>query len=794
MTPIFKAQVKGYDEINLSKVFDLFKSKWYYVAISMAMALIGSKLYLRYTPPLYTANSTIKVEDNKSPFQDLGFAENMDKLIDNIQTEMEILKSRQMVLAALDEMNIKNRYYNVGTLLTSDMYKFSPFEVVYESEDEGNPIPYGRMYSLSYLGGDKFMLGIPYNNEEQNLELTVGEVVEDRGFRFRIIRKPSKKFPLNKTARYQWKPIKPSTLMGRARAGLNVEQLGYQVSIIKISSKDHVPGFAKDFVNTLAQIYVQENINTKTRAADQALEFISKQLASIKEGVEESEAILENFKENKELVNVEQKIASGVGQLQEYISGLSQLRLDSIEIAALLDQVNSEKDQVLSMPLNLQGQMDPNLSSLIGGFNQVVSEKVREQQSKTKTHPKIVELEARLKDLRRSIRANVQSLERSTLKKLKYFRDEINGSRQRLRDIPETQRIYVGLMREYQVKEKIFSTLLERQAEASIARAAVVPSVRIIDRASIPTYPVSPKTTRVYILGGGMGFFIGIILVLISGFLKNTIVYREEVENLSLTPIIGAVRRSNISLKHKYPRLQIIENPKSSLSESIRAIRTNLQFISPDKKSKVISITSTVSGEGKSFITINLAGIISMLNRRVVIMDMDLRKPKLHYSFGLTNSSGISTYLVGKTELDEILISTEYENLDVITSGPIPPNPAELIQSFRMELLLMELKKKYDYILIDTPPIGLVTDGTSLLKMSDIALYVLRADYSKKSYASIPDQLAEDHKIKNLYIILNSVSQTSGGRYTGYGYKGYSSGYYSDDKVKTPWWKVWKRL
>jgi capsular exopolysaccharide synthesis family protein len=260
-----------------------------------------------------------------------------------------------------------------------------------------------------------------------------------------------------------------------------------------------------------------------------------------------------------------------------------------------------------------------------------------------------------------------------------------------------------------------------------------------------------------------------------------------------VTPIIGVVRRSSESLKQKYPLLMSVEHPKSSLSESIRSIRTNMQFISPDKESKIVSITSTVSGEGKSFITINLAGIISLLNVRVVILDMDLRKPKLHFSFGQDNSAGLSTYLVGKNSLDEILKKTQYKSLDIITSGPIPPNPAELIQSQRMTDLLAELRTQYDYILIDTPPIGLVTDGASILKLSDIALYVIRADYSKKSFAQNPDQLVEDHNIRNLYIILNSVSAANR-RYGGYGYKIYGSGYYSDDKKPSARWKFWQRL
>ena len=276
--------------------------------------------------------------------------------------------------------------------------------------------------------------------------------------------------------------------------------------------------------------------------------------------------------------------------------------------------------------------------------------------------------------------------------------------------------------------------------------------------------------------------------------LNTILTYREEIENASLTPVIGVVRKSSKSINQKFPKLIVTESPKSSLAESIRAIRTNLQFISPGKDTKIIAITSTVSGEGKSFITINLGGIIAMLDLKVVILDLDLRKPKLHYSFDDDNSAGVSTYLVGKSTLDEVLLSTDVDNLQIITSGPIPPNPAELVQSPRMQELLDKLAEKYDYILIDTPPIGLVTDGATLIKKSDISLYVIRAEYSKRSFATLPDQLVDEHQIKNMYIVFNSVS-ASGRRYGGYGYKVYSyGGYYSDDPIKEPWWKFWKRI
>jgi tyrosine-protein kinase Etk/Wzc len=786
----FKSASNSPEEINFSKIFDLFQSRWYFVVISLLISIVLCKLYLRYTKPIFQASASVRVEedDNLQTFglmQAFGFG----NWTDNIQSEIQLIRSRSMVNDALQEMDIHCLYYLVGTVVTAEMYRDdTPFLVLYDSTTTA---PFGTMISLRYQGGNKYSVAYVGNEENGEIEAYFGEKVNLSGFEFQVVKRETARYQLLQGVQYRFQPVSLSTLSGRATNGLTVEQSGYLVPILKITHQDFVAKFATEFINTLVEVYQRKDITRKTQAASQALKFIQEQIDTIKTSVGQAENVLTQFKEDKEFVDVTAKMNFDMEFLRASEENKIELTVLLMDIGRLQQDL-AKGDTLLSIPYSLQGQSDPILVALLGSYNSIIQERQTALRTYTPTHPRIVDFNQKLEDMRASITENIRAFRKSIEDKLSYFNREAEQSRDGLRSIPRTQAMYQSLIREFEVKEKILSTLLEKKAEAQIAKASIVSSVQILDRAQIPSKAVSPIGQKVYIIGCGLGICFGLLLILLSGLLKSTLSYREEIERISVTPIIGVVNRSQESLKNKYPRLQILDNPKSSLSESIRSIRTNMQFVAADKTHKMVAVTSTISGEGKSFITINLGGMISLLGLKVVILDMDLRKPKLHYSFGHDNSVGLSTYLVGQNKLDEVLTKTEMGNLWIIPSGPIPPNPAELVQSQRMENLLTKLLEDFDYVLVDTPPIGLVTDGTTILKRADIALYVIRADYSKRSFAQNADHLTEEQNIRNLYIIFNSVSATNR-RYGAYGYKVYGSGYYSDDKPEYPKWQFWKR-
>ncbi|MFM2375103.1 MAG: hypothetical protein RLZZ165_200 [Bacteroidota bacterium] len=790
MRKVFQPKNPNNEEINLAKILDLFRKRWYFLVGSFVLSIILCKLYLRYTKPVYSAETTVRVQDNKQMSEGLGLMEGMGfgLMQDDIQSEIQLIKSRTMVSSAIKKMHFDCLYYLVGTIITSEIYKDdAPFVVIYDST---SAVQYGRLFSLYYLEGNKYKLVYQDGTDRREKQCYFGESIDIDGFRFQIIKRETPRYGLIPGAEYKWQAIRWETMIGRTINGLRVEQSGYLVPILRITLQDNVASFTSAFLNTLIEEYRRQDIERKMLAANQALMFIQDQIDTIRSSVNIAENVLQDYKQEKEFFNVEMKFSSDMGKLKSEEENRMKLLLRKLEIERLENELKTG-DTIAAVNSAMEGFQDPLLGSLISSYNSVVLEKTAALPVYTEKHPKVQELGLKQNDLRRSILENIESLKDDNAQKLAYFDQLLANSKESLKSLPETQKVLQSLMREFEIKEKILLTLLEKQAEARIGKASIVSSVQIMDRAITPSYPISPNPRNSYIIACGLGCCLGLFLIMVAGMLKNTISYREEIESMSFTPIIGVVHRVTQSLQHKYPRLLSIENPKSSLSESFRGIRTNLQFLAADKSSKVVTITSTVSGEGKSFVTINLAGMLAMLETRVVIIDMDLRKPKLHYSFGNDNSVGLSTLLVGKSTLEKTLRKTDYNNLDIITSGPIPPNPSELIVSPRMTELLTSLRETYDYILIDTPPIGLVTDGTTLMVNADIALYVMRADYSRRVYAKIPDKLSEDHNIRNIYIVFNSVS-TANKRYGGYGYRIYGHGYYSDDNLPSRWWEIWK--
>lgn len=790
-----KSNISGVEEISISKIADIFRKRWYLIPIFMVIAVAMAQIYIRYSKPIYRASGTVKVETYNNPMHNLGLFQELNNFNSNVEAEIEIIKSRELVRRALERMDVKVSYYLVGTVLTAELYKKSPFKV--HLVDGSEPY-YDLLFSLEAISENKFKLGWLEGEKERFKEYHFGEKVTMGKCEFRVVRLEETPRYLVPGQIYKFNFNRIGSLVSRAMGSLNVEQMGFMVSIIKISSTDYVPGFAADLVNSLSRVYLEQDSSIKTRAASQAVDFIEDQLDTLELRVRRSESTLEQFKRSKRIIDFDQqgmKVMDKLGNFEKVIEELElqELLFDSLiaqldDTILVWDRFNFDLDDVSNQVLN----------DLTASFNSATKELEEAKRKLPSTSPKIQTLQSTVDRLRADIREAIKSKRSSNSKRIRYYERLIVGVQDSLGEVPAIQRQLVNLQREYKVNESVFNTLLEKRAESQIARASIVSAIRIIDKATEPKVAIAPIHTRVYTIGVGTGICVGVIIILMIGLLKTTITYKEEIESIAKTPLIGVVRRSPTSLNNKYPRLAVIENPKSALSESIRAIRTNLQFVLPDKKSKMIAITSTVSGEGKSFITINLAGIISLLERRVVILDLDLRKPKLHFSFGVDNSKGLSTYLVGKSTQEEVLIETEYPNLDIITSGPIPPNPAELLQSERMKKLLENLQETYDYILVDTPPVGLVTDGMSLIRVSDITLYVVRADYSKRSYVLFPDQMVQDQQVKNLYMVLNSVHHAGGryGRYGKYGkYGSYgrsSSGYYIDDVERRRWWKFWQ--
>lgn len=391
-------------------------------------------------------------------------------------------------------------------------------------------------------------------------------------------------------------------------------------------------------------------------------------------------------------------------------------------------------------------------------------------------------------------------------KNIQYLDNQLGQVNSTIAALPAAQRDMVSLQRDFDINDKVYSFLSEKKLEAQISRAGILPGATIIELAQPNFNPVSPNEHNIHRTATILGLAIGLGLIILIRILNPYIYDKETIESLTSIPILGVIRKFPYALDESSEQILAISKPKSIFAESVRSVRTNLSFLSSEKASKVICITSEVAGEGKSFVAVNLSSTLSLIDKKVILIGADLRRSRLHKTFHVANDIGLTNYLAHQTEIDDIIHHSEQENLDFIVSGPVPPNPSELLHSKRMNVLIETLKTMYDIVMIDTAPIGLVSDAIPLIRISDINVFVIRSGKSKYYAATVPQRIAQEYHLDNTVIILNAfeedllhsryyttkfTGENAGTRYYYYSdYSGYeSSGYYVDDEKKK-WWNL----
>jgi tyrosine-protein kinase Etk/Wzc len=390
-------------------------------------------------------------------------------------------------------------------------------------------------------------------------------------------------------------------------------------------------------------------------------------------------------------------------------------------------------------------------------------------------------------------------------KNMSFLEGQLNTVNQQISVLPVAERDIISLNRSFEINEKVFTFLKEKKLDAQISRSAILPGATIVDRAQTNPNPISPNEHDVNQKAIIIGLVAGLGIIILIRILNPFIYDKETVESLTTIPIIGVIRKFPGSIDEDNSQLLAISKPRSIFAESVRSVRTNLNFLASEKESKVICITSEVAGEGKSFVSVNLASTLALINKRVILIGADLRRSRIHRTFKIPNDLGLSNYLANQATIPDIIHHSEVEHLDFIISGPVPPNPSELLHSVKMDQMIAELRTQYDIIIIDTAPIGLVSDSIPLIRVSDINVFVIRSGKSKYYAATVPQRIAQEYHLDNTVIVLNAFeedllhSRYYTTKFTGEGYgtryyyysdySGYtSSGYYVDNEDKS-WWK-----
>jgi capsular exopolysaccharide synthesis family protein len=754
------------DEIDIREIFHtIYQYKLMIIFLTMLFTF-GSIYYAYFKPNIYQSTAIVEMDTkgNDVGTDILNMA--METANVDVETEIRIIKSRYLVNDALKSVDLVQQFFIEDNYKKAEVYyQDVPFEVGllkgYGLEFTFEPIN-EKQYRLSLLDEER---GLSYNKIHK-----YSEEIKTKNFQINIVKKSRESIK----QKYQFVFRNPKKLAMVVLKSLTVNQ-EMKSNILSLSFEDTVPCRAKDFVNALAKSYIQQSVERKTREAIQKLDFIDGQMKEITENLRHSAVKLEDFKKSSNTVSLSAKAENIITQMSNQETQLSQIGMQEEMLNILYTLVKKGKNLET---ISLAGlDMDQStLSNLIKELQKSVLERKLLREDYTNMHPKVRKLSNKIKQIKQLLTSLISNL-RTNVKDKKHLLEVSLADKQiMLNKLPADERMYGQLQRKFVVNEKIYSYLLEKRSETAMIRAATVSKNRIIDMALLPENPVKPKRKLIVLVGLLLGLIFSLMLAFLRAFLDDTIKNEEDIDKKTNVPLLGMIPH----VKTLEEEVKVFHSPKSAISEAFRNLRTNLQFMANDKRNNVIAVTSTVGGEGKTTISVNLGAILSMSGKKTVILNLDMRKPTLHKRFDLEIGQGISSLLAERTTLSEVIQKTKYENLDVITSGPVPPNPSELIQSELMQKILEKLKEVYEVIILDTPPVGLVTDARVLMDYADTSIYVFRANYSKKEYLNNLKRMSQHKDLHGLGIVLNDVKSSNKG-YGGYGY-GYGYGYYEEDK------------
>ncbi len=781
------------EEFDFKLLVTIAKKNTMWLALFLLTAILIALLILRYTAPTYEATSVIQLSEQnnaKSVLDDVAMKNFNDQTNNKLASSIELIRSKVIIERVIRKLPLRVGYYSKGEILSNELYKLTPFTIEYTIKDSSI---IGRPIYLNFLSDNTFKLVYPDNRVNKNTVYKTKTRIDLPGLELKVYINDHQTIKalqedLSKDAFY-FILNNPSNVADRIIKELQVVALNVEAKTIQIKLKDKNLQKAADIVNAIAVEFNKFDLEKNSEVADKILDFIDNTISSIDLQLSTSEQSIERFQKENKIVNPDLTAASVIRQLDEMQADLFLLEHELNLNSKIRKEVNSDLD-ISKFLLSLSGRTKDNiLEDQLTRLQDLVEQRDQIRIQATENSEIYRSISLKLKNQQDLINRTLLN-EESQLRARRDFKlKEIQSVEVKLGDIPQKQGEYARLQRLFSVNEKFYSMLLEKKAEFSITRAGYVPQHIVLVEARNNTLPVSPNRPLIISACIVIGFLASFILIITRYLLYNEINALEEIGQYTDAALLGIVPK----YKREIPISQLLvdKNPKSVISEAFRSIRTNLQFISNKEGAKIIAVTSTISGEGKTFNAINLAGVIAFSGMKVVILDLDMRKPKIHLGFNVENNRGISTLLIGKDPLENCILKSSLNNLDFITAGPIPPNPAELIINPNMDKLLENLMTRYDVIIIDLPPVGIVSDGIPMMQKADYPLYILRANYSRKMFIAQVNKLMIENKISNLSIILNGVEMSrlkygygygySYGYGYGYGYS-YGYGYYEDDE------------
>jgi len=774
------------EQVNIQELLFRYLIHWPWFVASVIICLAVAWGYLRLTTPVYNISATVLIKDEKK-----GGGANMSSELErmgldgfvsssnNVDNEIEVLRSKSLAGEVVNRLGLFVTYMDEDEFPVRELYRTSPV-LVSLTPQEADKLP-GRMEVSMVLQPAGAM----------DVQITVGE----KEYRKRFENLPAV-FPTDEgtvaffanndtTASVRPENVakerhitafinRPVSVAKGYASSLSIAPTSKTTSVVVISLKNSSTRRGMDFINKLLEMYNINANNDKNEVAQKTAEFIDERIGIISKELGSTEQDLENFKRSAGITDLSSEAQIALTGNAEYekkrVENQTQINL----VMDLQRYMKGNEYEVLPSNIGLQ---DAASVDAINRYNQMLVERKRLLRTSTENNPTIVNLDTSI----RAMRSNVQATLDATLKGLQITKEDLareaNRYSRRINDAPTQERQFVSIARQQEIKAGLYLMLLQKREENAITLAATANNAKIIDEALADNIPVSPKRMIIYLMALVFGIGVPVGIIYLIGLTKFKIEGRADIEKLTLLPVVGDIPLAD----EKTGSIAVFENKNNLMSETFRNIRTNLQFML-ERGRNVILVTSTISGEGKSFISSNLAISLSLLGKKVVIVGLDIRKPGLNKVFNIPKKEhGITQFLTNPTTnlMDLVQPSDINKNLFILPGGTVPPNPTELLARDGLEKAIETLKKNFDYVILDTAPVGMVTDTLLIGRTAELSVYVCRADYTRKTEFTLINELAENNKLPNLCIAINGLDlqKKKYGYYYGYGKYGKYYGY-----------------
>ncbi len=755
------------------KLVKKFIKNWYLIIISLSIALAIGHFIYKSTPPIFRNNLImLMANENANNFQGAGdlMQFEMFDIQSSLEDELGIIRSFPIINKTIRQLDLSASYYIGEGLIIKDIYKNNPFVVIAEPTIA---VPVDLLFKIQVLSNNKFRLSAKskdeiylYNlaknknegtisNIDFSKEYSFGDEVNIQNAKFKVLLNGNfnPESLLGKDLYFKFNNIEQLTY--QYQGSLTIERVSNQSSLITLEIKTPNSILTTDFLNTLAKVYLEQNLEKKNKIATKTIEFIENQISEVADSLIVTAGNLESFRREHKVMDIDYLSQNVYTQLTQLQIQKSELILKSKYYDYIKEYFENNKDLSDLLAPSSMGVDDPQLVSLITQLTELNARRSLYLDNKSLKNPEIPDLNAKITNIKRTILENINYIVTTSDITINDIDNRIAQLNKQISKLPTTEKELINIRRKFDLNDAIYTFLLQKRSEAEIARASNSPDYEVIDPAKLSSArQVAPKKQMIYFSSFFLGLMLPVGFILLLSSMNENITERRDIEKATNLPILASIAKNDS--KSMTP---VADYPKSLIAETFRSLRTSLQFFRKDNEKHKFLVTSTYSGEGKTFISINLAIAYSYFGKKTLLIEFDLRNPKVAEYFGLNNSQGLSSYLTNDASLDEIIQNSGVKNLDVITSGALPPNPVELMASENTKSLMEILEAIYDFIIIDSPPIGVVTDPYLLMNYSDINIFTVRMNHTnKKLFSALMDDI-EQKEIQNFSIVINDEEE-----------------------------------